>query len=308
VVVEEVLKLLRASLPTTIEIARDLDSDSTVIADPTQLHQVLMNLCTNAAHAMREKEGTLSVELGDVDLGPSFVAAHSGMAPGRYVECAVRDNGHGMTPETLERIFDPFFTTKGKEEGTGMGLSVVHGIVQECGGAITVESMPGEGTEFRLYFPAASEGESETESVRKEGTDGTERVLFVDDEDVQGELAVEGLGRFGYRVTAMTDPVAALELFQRNPHAFDLVITDMTMPKMTGDILAKRIMLERGDIPVILYTGFSERISESKAKAMGIRALAYKPMAATSMAVTIRDVLDGTEGESAVSPVSGLDS
>jgi PAS domain S-box-containing protein len=295
-VVSEVLKLLRASLPTTVEIRQDLDSDSSIVADPTQLHQVLMNLCTNAAHAMREEGGTLSVSLGDIDLGTEFVAGRTGMAPGRHLLLTVGDTGHGMTAETVERIFDPFFTTKPKDEGTGMGLSVVHGIVRKCGGAITVESRPGEGTEFSLFFPLAGETKAETGADRSDAGGGTERILFVDDEEIQGDLAEEGLGRLGYRVTAVNDPEEALELFQVDPRAFDLVVTDMTMPKMTGDILAKRIMLARKDIPVILSTGFSERIDEGKTKAMGIRALVFKPVVTSEMARIIRNVLDGGEG------------
>lgn len=291
-VVMEVLKLLRASLPTTIEIKQDLNSDSSIIADPTQLHQVLMNLCTNAAHAMREEGGTLSVSLDDVDLGAEFVAGRTGMAPGRHLLLTVGDTGHGMTAETADRIFDPFFTTKSKEEGTGMGLSVVHGIVRGCGGAITVESRPGEGTEFSLFFPVAGEKDAEAGAASEDIGGGTERILFVDDEVIQGGLAREGLGRFGYRVTAVTDPVAALALFQQDPRAFDLVVTDMTMPKMTGDILAKRIMLAREDIPVILSTGFSERIDEAKTKAMGIRKLVFKPMVSSDLARIIRNILD----------------
>jgi signal transduction histidine kinase/CheY-like chemotaxis protein len=292
-IAKEALKLLRASLPTTIEIRQDIQSDSTVLADPTQIHQVLMNLCTNAGYAMQETGGTLEVSLTNVELDSHFTGRHSDMAPGPHLRLTVSDTGHGMTPDVLERIFDPFFTTKGPGEGTGMGLSVVHGIVKSFGGTITVYSEPGKGSTFHVYLPIAEDlkDEGETEVIEPLPT-GNERILLIDDEQPLVDIGKQMLERLGYEVITRTSSIEALELFRAQPDRFDLVITDMTMPNMTGDKLAMEIMKIRPDVPVILCTGFSPAITEEEANAWGIQALLEKPLLRHDLAKTIRQVLD----------------
>lgn len=307
--------MLRASLPTTIKISQNIQSDSMVLADPTQIHQVLINLCTNAAHAMRERGGLLEVSLYNTGMSSSrqeqfglsnseleqddkqsaFQNPHSenGLDPGPYMKLTVSDTGHGMPPDVLERVFDPFFTTKEQGEGTGMGLSVVHGIVKILGGAITVNSEPGKGSTFEIYFPIAGRELKQEVETEKALPTGDERILFVDDEQPLAELGKKTLERLGYEVVFRTSSIEALELFRAQPHSFDLVITDMTMPDMTGEKLAAEIMNIRCDIPIILYTGYSEHINKERAKAMGIRALIIKPIVRHEMAETIRKVLNG---------------
>ena len=289
---KEALKLLRSSLPTTIEIRQDIQSDSVVLADPTQIHQVLMNLCTNAGSAMQEKGGVLDVKLKDVELDTEFTSRHPDLKPGLYVNLTVSDTGHGMSPKVLERIFDPFFTTKEKGEGTGMGLSVVHGIVKSYGGTITAYSEPGKGSTFNVFLPV-TEAKAESEK-KKEGTipKGKERILCIDDEQVLVDLGKQMLESLGYKVTAKTSSVEALKLFKSQPDMFDLIITDMTMPSMTGEELAKEVLAIRPDIRVILCTGFSAKIDKEKAKSIGIRAFVMKPILKQQMAETVREVLD----------------
>ena len=293
-IIKDTLKLMRASIPTTIDIHQNiLCNYDTVLADPTQINQVLMNLCTNAAHAMREKGGVLEVKLQNTKLDEDMVIQYEGLTPGKYVRLTVRDTGHGIDPEIMDRIFDPFFTTKGLAEGTGMGLSVVHGIVRSHDGAIKVKSDPGHGTIIEIFLPLIdAEAEVAGEEFEVLPT-GTERVLFVDDERSIVKIADQMLERLGYEVTTKTSSVEALELFEAEPDRFDLIITDMTMPHMTGDRLARKLFMIRSDIPVILCTGYSERIDEDKAKEMGIRAYAPKPLVMRDLAVTIRQVLGG---------------
>ncbi|MBC8462651.1 MAG: PAS domain S-box protein [Deltaproteobacteria bacterium] len=293
-IVKEALKLLRASLPTTIEIHQKLESDlGTVEADPTKLHQVLMNLCTNAAHAMRENGGILEVSLTKVDMDADAAARHRDIRPGPYLKLTVSDTGHGMAPEVLERIFDPYFTTKEKGKGTGLGLSVVHGIVKDHRGAITVESELGKGTTFHILLPRmdhAKEVAVEPESRLGIPT-GHERILFIDDEQVLVDLGKQMLELLGYEVITRTSSIEALELFRAQPNKFDLVITDMTMPNMTGEKLAKELMKIRPNIPIILCTGFSEQITEKESKEIGIREFAMKPLVMRDLAKSIRKVL-----------------
>ena len=291
-IAREALKLLRASLPTTIEIRQDIRSDSAMLADPTQIHQILMNLCTNAGHAMQEKGGVLEVSLADVELGPDFTPGHPDISPGHYLKLTVSDTGHGMDPSTTERIFDPYFTTKDKGGGTGLGLSVVHGIVESCGGTITVYSEPGKGTVFHVYLPIIErEAEPEVDVEEKLAT-GTERILFIDDEQLLVNMGRQMLESLGYKVVTRTSSFEALELFKKQRDKFDLVITDMTMPGMTGEELAKDVLKVRPDIPVLLCTGFSATMTEEKAKAIGIRAFIMKPFLRRDMAKIIRKVLD----------------
>lgn len=293
-VVKEALKLLRSSLPATIEISHYIKKDPELIkGDPTEIHQVMMNLCTNAEYAMREKGGVLNVKFGRVNIGEAIAALHQDLQPGPYMRLEVTDTGSGMEPETVERIFDPYFTTKGIGEGTGLGLAVIQGIVHKHGGAITVESAPGKGTIFQVFFPII-EGDKEEIEEKSEALlpTGTERILFIDDEEVLVEVGRGMLERLGYDVTVRTSSLEAVELFKAKPGYFDLVITDMSMPNMTGEQLSKELMKIRQDIPIILCTGFSHIISEEKAREIGIRDFAMKPLVMRQLAETARRVLD----------------
>jgi two-component system cell cycle sensor histidine kinase/response regulator CckA len=291
-IVNEALKLLRASLPSTIQMQNTIQSNLAVMSDPTNIHQVIMNLCTNASHAMQKNGGLLEVNLLDVDLDEDFAKQHPGITPGKFVELTVSDTGHGMAPEVLDRIFDPFFTTKKKGEGTGMGLSVVHGIVKSHGGTLTVESYPEKGTVFKAFIPAIeSEWVPQNESADLMVT-GREHILFVDDEAFQADIAQQMLSRLGYRLTTCTSSNGALELFRQSPQEFDLVITDMTMPHMPGDVLARELISIRPDIPIIVCTGYSDRMDSEIADEIGIRELVMKPVVMKEIAQIIRRVLD----------------
>ncbi len=290
--VKEALKMLRASLPTTIEIRSDLQGQGMVNADPVQIHQIIMNLCTNSYHAMRPHGGVLTVGLADVEFGER--TPHPDLPNGAYMRLTVRDTGSGIDPAILDRIFDPFFTTKDLAEGTGMGLSVVHGIVKSYGGVVTVESEPGKGSTFTVYLPRVqAQPGKHLEKLRPALPGGKERILFVDDETLLAELSAKMLSALGYQVVTEASSPAALELFQREPHRFDLVITDLTMPQMTGDELARRMMEIRRDVPVILCTGYGEMITREQAQTMGIRELLLKPLSRDDLALTVRNVLDG---------------
>jgi CheY-like chemotaxis protein len=293
--VKEALKLLRSSLPSTIEIRQDispLSERAVVLADPTEIHQVLMNLCTNAAHAMREKGGILSVTLSEVEADAVLVCRYPDLRQRSYLSLTVSDTGHGMSAELMDRIFDPYFTTKGLGEGTGLGLAVVQGIVKSCGGSVAVYSKPNEGTTFHVFLPRIEEEiASEAKPVEKLVA-GTERILFVDDERTLVDLGKEMLESLGYAVRAAASSIEALETFRTQPDAFDLVITDMTMPRLTGRELAGELMAIRPDIPIILCTGFSDLINEEQARASGIRQFVMKPYVITKLAETIRKVLD----------------
>lgn len=292
-IVKEVLRMLRASLPTTIKIHQNIKTGMlTVLADPIKIHQVLMNLCANAAHAMQDKGGILDVDLVDVDIDSAFAAQHPDMAPGRYKRLTVSDTGHGMDCAVMERIFDPFFTTKGPGEGTGMGLALIHGIVKSHDGVITVHSKPGKGTTFQVFLPTSENAVTAEPEHFTPPLLGNERILFVDDEETLVSVGQKILESFGYKVVGRTSSIEALDVFRAQPDKFDLVITDMTMPNMTGADMAKAIMRIRPDIPIILCTGFSEVISEEKAKAIGIREFIMKPITSRKIAEIIRNVLD----------------
>ena len=291
--IKEALKFLRSTLPTSIEIRDYIEADPGIIeADATQIHQVIMNLSTNAGHAMREEGGTLHVKLIRVEVDRQTALQHHELHAGPHVQLTVTDTGCGMDSETLEHIFDPYFTTKEVGEGTGLGLSVVHGIVKTHGGTITVESAPGKGTAFHVYFPVIEKDVETQEEDEEPLPTGNERILFVDDEQVILYVAEEMLKQLGYDVVIQKSSVEALELFRAEPDRFDLVITDMTMPKMTGDQLALELMKIRPDIPIILCTGFSPKISEKQAKEIGIKAFAMKPLVRRDMANIVRKVLD----------------
>ncbi len=295
-IAQEALKLLRSSLPATIDIRKNIQSHALVLSDPTQLHQIFMNLCTNSAHAMRGKGGILEVTLSDQEIDSNFVSAHPGIQPGTYLKLTVSDTGHGIPSEIMDSIFDPFFTTKDKGAGTGLGLSVVHGIVEGCGGTMTVYSEPDQGTTFNLFFPIIETTLEEKPEKYTIIPTGTEHILFVDDEKPICDLARQVLALLGYVVEIRTSSIEALALFKSKPGHFDLVITDMTMPQMTGDALARKLMTIRPDIPVIICTGFSENITQEKATTMGLKAFLMKPLLKEEMAHTIRRVLDEAKG------------
>jgi signal transduction histidine kinase len=290
--IEEAMKLLRASIPATIDIRIDIKSESgSIYCDPGQVQQVLMNLCANAVDAMEEQKGTLGIELSDFEISPD--ADILDIRPGPHMRLSVSDTGRGIPPEILDRIFEPFFTTKGLGRGTGLGLSVVHGIVRSCDGAIKVESRPGEGTTFRVYFPRLHDRPVEERGAELTVPRGSERILFVDDEEMLVEMGKRMLEGLGYTVTAAMSSSEALELFQRDPARFDLVVTDQTMPEMTGLELSQQLLSVRDDIPVILSTGFSHLVDADTAEAAGIRAFVMKPLTRSELARTIRSVLDG---------------
>lgn len=295
-VVEEVFMLLRSSIPSTIEIRQQIAANSKsglILADPTQLHQVLMNLGTNAAHAMRERGGVLTVSLSDVEVDASLSALYPDLTPGSFVRLTVSDTGHGMEAHIKERIFDPYFTTKKVGEGSGIGLAVVQGIVKNHGGAIRVDSEPGQGTTFHIFLPKLVAEIAPQCPADDEPSGGTERILFVDDEAMLAELGQELLGSLGYTATVTTNSSEALQLFSSNPRGFDLVITDMTMPGLTGKELACELMTIRPDIPIILCTGYSEHINENQARETGITGYIMKPYTNNSLDKTIRRVLAG---------------
>jgi signal transduction histidine kinase/ActR/RegA family two-component response regulator len=292
-IIKETIKLARASLPATIEIRQDIRAENDlVLANPTQMHQVMMNLIANAGHAMRPKGGILEMTLNNMHLDDAAVAGLPEITAGHYVLLTVRDTGHGMERRTMEQIFNPFFTTKERGEGTGLGLSIVHGIVRGYGGAITVESQPGVGTTFTLYLPVTKTEVVEKTKAADPLPQGTESIMLVDDEPVIAEVYSQMLEQLGYKLDARTDPRDALAAFRSDPKAYDLVITDMTMPRMTGDKLAAELLRIRPDIPVILCTGFSEQITEQKALDMGIRDFIMKPIVTSNIAQKIRKALD----------------
>ena len=290
---KEVLKMLRATLPTTIDIHQYLNSASTVMADPTQIHQILMNLCTNAGHAMRETGGILTVSLDDVVVGADDLPEHPDIPPGPYQKLTVADTGPGIPRSIRDRIFDPFFTTKDKGEGTGMGLSVVHGIAKHHGGFVHLESSPGKGAEFHVFFPLFEGPVKKETEEQPELPSGCERILVVDDEPPIGKLTKRSLEKLGYTVETFTDSVQVLDRFAADADGYDLLITDLTMPKMTGLQLAAAVKGIREDLPVILTTGFSGNIDETDLAASGIVALIRKPLIKGDLAITVREVLDG---------------
>jgi CheY-like chemotaxis protein len=266
-----------------------------VEADPIQIHQVMMNLCSNAHHAMRETGGKLEVSLMTTDIDGSKAAQLGGIKPGPYLELRIQDSGHGIPREYIDRIFDPYFTSKEKGEGTGLGLAVVHGIVSSHGGAITVESKIGDGTTFHVLFPerlADTPSEERSQPSSPDTYTGHEHILFVDDEPALVEIGQEILTTLGYQVETTTSSQDAIERFKAAPDRFDLIISDLTMPKITGDDLAREAMRIRPDIPVILFTGYSDIMSREKFVALGIKDCLMKPLTRKDLAESIRRVLD----------------
>ena len=295
-VAKEALKLLRASIPTTIDIQQDLDpSCGFVIADPTKFHQIVMNLVTNAYHAMEETGGSLRITLRQVQID-SVPSGFPETLPGEYVCLTVVDTGTGIQKDILDKIFDPYFTTKEQGRGTGLGLSVVHGIVKNLKGDIIINSEPDIGTKVKVFLPVMDrkvDEESPGEAIPITG--GTERILLVDDEEANVRMMQQMLKRLGYKVTIQTESIEALEVFKDNPDSFDLIVTDMTMPKMTGAQLAGEIKKIKPDIPIIICTGFSNQISEEKSKALGIDGFVIKPVIKRDIAEAIRKVLSGVK-------------
>ncbi|MEN8190511.1 MAG: response regulator [Thermodesulfobacteriota bacterium] len=305
-IIKEITKFLRSSIPASISIDLDIDEKCGMIkADPTQLHQVVMNLCTNAYQAMEKDGGTLSIGLNRAELTADDLRDEPSLRPGPYVLLAVGDTGPGIEPASLKYIFDPFYTTKEVGKGTGMGLAVVHGIMKNHGGMIRLQTTTGQGTDFHLYFPELlkiSEKDSVTEQLIPTGD---EQILFVDDETLLVDLGKQLLERLGYSVTALTDSLEALEVFKAQPDRFDLIITDLAMPNMSGTELAREILALREDIPVILCTGYSSIISKDEAFAMGIDEFVMKPVVKKDIAPLIRKVLNRkrlTQGHSDKSP------
>ncbi|MCK8601950.1 hybrid sensor histidine kinase/response regulator [Desulfoferrobacter suflitae] len=295
-IVKEALKLLRASLPTTIEIRQDIRAESAMVnADPTQIHQVLMNLCANASYAMRAQGGVLKVSLHSVDAHSCPRIRNLELPDGPCVELMVSDTGTGMDPGTMERMFDPFFTTKGPGEGTGMGLAMVHGTVKSHGGAIIVDSEPGKGSSFRLYFPVVRGSAVDEPQANIQLPRGRDlgRILLVDDEDIILTTGQQMLEYLGYEVVIKKSAPEALKAFQLQPDQFSLVITDQTMPKMTGAELAREMLRIRPEMPIILCTGFSEVMDQEMAKSIGIREFVMKPFVFSELADLAKKVLNG---------------
>ncbi len=293
-VIKETLKLLRASIPTTVKIIENIliKNNEIILGEPIQIHQIVMNLCTNAYHAMEDTGGTLEINLSEIELDIADLQ-NKNMKPGKYIKLVISDSGHGIAPEIVKRIFEPFFTTKRSEKGTGMGLSVVHGIVNELGGSINVFSELEKGSTFHVCLPIVEmslEEKSAEPSYRK--LTGNEKILVVDDDVDIIEIEQLILEEHGYKVTKYTSSEEALKEFSSSPDKYDLVITDMTMPGITGDKLAQKIFKIRQNIPIILCTGFNEQINESKARSIGIHAFLIKPVRMIELCGTIRSVLD----------------
>ncbi len=292
-IIKEALKLLRASLPSTVEIEESMKSASFIMGDPTQIHQIIMNLCTNASYAMKDHGGVLHVEIEDVNLDEGITASHPGLIPGIYIKLNISDSGPGIPPAILDRVFDPFFTTKPPGEGTGLGLSVVHGIVKTMNGFVSVESEMGKGTTFTIYLPVV-QGE-EAFDAREEGQGdipgGTERILLVDDEELLIMTGTAILEDLGYKVKGFTRSLLAWDAFQSDPESFDAVVTDSTMPLMTGYELAKKLRDIRAGIPIILCSGYLDKTMEKLVQDVGINEFVKKPITRHNIAHALRRAL-----------------
>jgi PAS domain S-box-containing protein len=294
-IIREALKFLRSSIPANIDIQLDIKAESDVVtADPVKINQVIINICNNAFYAMKEQGGVLEVILEAVNLaGTALIPGHQ-LKPGLYVRLTIRDTGPGMEPGVMQRIFEPYFTTKSVGEGTGMGLAVVHGIVKKHGGAVTVQSEPGKGSTFQVYFPGTGKEAIAGKDITLPGfvPKGHERILFVDDEESVGDIVKHMLEHLGYQVVVKFNGLEALELFKSGPDQFDMIITDMIMPKMTGTELAKEILNIKPGFPVIICTGFSEKIREQELQSLNIETLLLKPLIRQEVAQVIRKTLD----------------
>ena len=299
-VVNEALKLLRASIPSTIEFKTEIDKKCPpVMADPTQIHQIVINLCSSAYHAMKNTGGVLSIKVSEVGITDEDVLHFGDIKQGNYLRLTVNDTGHGMDRNLVQRIFEPFFTTKEKGLGTGMGLSVVHGIVQDHNGYIDVYSEPNKGTTFHIYLPIIKSEEVTIETKKVDKIPGgNEHILLVDDEKAIVYMIKQMLETLGYKVTARTSSIEANEAFENQPDKFDLVLTDQIMPNMTGELLARQILKIRPDIPIILCTGFSEFMDKEKLRSSGINDVVLKPVLKSELAQTIRKAINDSQKKS----------
>ena len=291
--VKEIMKMLRASIPTTIAFKIDIkDVDSHVFADPSHIHQIVTNFCTNAYHAMQQKGGILTVTLRQIELGVENLSKHPNVPPGKFIQLSVNDTGCGIPKDMFERVFEPYFTTKPVGEGTGMGLSIVHGVVKNCGGYISIYSEEGIGTTFNVFLPLF-EGEIDAASATNGEVyhKGQGHILVVDDEAALAELNSRILMGMGYKVTTKTDPQDALDLFSKAPEVFDLVLTDQTMPNLTGFDMASKMLEIRPGIPIILCSGYSSVVDEEQALTAGIKAFVFKPVTRIAMVRLLREIL-----------------
>ena len=291
--VQEALKMVRATLPTTIEIRSTLARESAVVfADATQIHQVIMNLCANAEFFMRTHGGELVLHVSSIDVTAASSQEFPNLKPGRYLQLVVQDSGPGMSAQVLERIFEPFFTTKSLGEGTGLGLAVVHGIIVGHGGHISATSVVGQGTTFTVLLPRLDVVLPDQIANVVEWPQGKGKVLFVDDEDVLARWGEQVLSQLGYTVITKTNPHEAVELFHKHPEQFDVVVTDQTMPTMSGEALARALREIRRDVPIVLCTGFSHNMSQEKANQLGLKRFLMKPVNAVVLAKTLQEVLE----------------
>jgi PAS domain S-box-containing protein len=291
----EAVKLMRATIPSSIDIQDKLTGESLVVfPNPSQIHQIIINLCTNAFHAMENEGGTMYIELIKTSFAEHFNFGYTDIPPGNYACVTVSDTGHGIEPDCLDKIFDPYFTTKGQEKGTGLGLSIVNGIVTSHGGYITVDSRPDEGTQFNVYLPIVEEPVSaqiQTDS-NELPLGNSERILLVDDEPSIAGFQKQCLERLGYQVDTYTDSMVALDSFTANPDNYDILVTDMTMPHMSGDMLVRRIRQIRPEFPVILCTGYNEKADQRMCSALNINCFLLKPVAKNKLAVSIKNTLE----------------
>lgn len=292
-IAKEALKLIRSSIPSTIEIIENINSTKRVMANPSQIHQIFMNICTNAAQAMDEQGGVLGVDLSDCGIENTRYINGDVIPPGNYIEITISDTGAGVPVDNLKTIFEPYYTTKKKGEGTGLGLAVVHGIIEKCKGKILVESRMGQGSKFTVYLPSI-EDKSIDEPFESDLNlpKGKEKILFVDDEPQIIKMGYRCLSKLGYEVVTCFDGLEAIDVFKENPAQYDMVISDMTMPKMTGDKLAQQIMKIKPDIKFILCTGYSKKLNKTMLQSLGIHALMIKPVDTQKMAHTVRNILD----------------
>ncbi|MEJ2154099.1 MAG: ATP-binding protein [Desulfobacteraceae bacterium] len=291
--VKETLKLMRSSLPSTIEIRESIDPDCAILGNPTRMHQLLMNLCTNASQAMRLGNGTLTISVDEVRYRERVVADGLKLEPGRYVRLQVSDTGQGIQESIQSRILEPYFTTKPPDQGTGLGLSVVHGIVKKHGGHLTFSSKVNEGTTFQVFFPKYSGSMADENPMPEYNvTGGSEQIWVLDDDRAIAMMEQKMLQNLGYTARAFTRGDQLIEEFKNNGDGVDLIITDMTMPNLTGAELARQLIILRADIPIILCTGFSENIDAAKAKQIGIRQYLMKPVVMKELAHAVRKVLD----------------
>ena len=293
--IKETVKFIRASLPATIEIRHDLRLErAMILADPVQIHQILMNLSSNAAYAMQTRGGVLSIRLNGMEIRPGDGLQQQGLHPGRYVSLKVSDTGQGIPKAIVDSIFDPFFTTKPRGEGTGMGLSVIHGIVKDMQGAVSVYSEPEQGATFTILLPMtdAQDGMGVPDETEINSRPRGGRILFVDDERAVLAAGSGLLERFGYEVVTVDSPLEALQIFTAHPEEFDCVLTDLTMPKMSGIDLAERLTLIRPDIPIVLSTGLSLGLSEDRISRAGIREMVMKPMIAAELEAAIINAMN----------------